>query len=129
MGKKELNQLENIQGTILRAICEQRRTTPYMGLLAELGIWTIEKLIEYKKIMLIHNIMTSKEDRLIREIMIEQIQNTWKGCWIEQVKEICEKYNIDINEINKYTKSKLKDIVKAQINIELNEELKNKKKS
>ena len=129
MSKKELNQLENIQGTILRAICEQRRTTPYMGLLAELGIWTIEKLIEYKKIMLIHNIMTSKEDRLIREIVIEQIQNTWKGCWIEQVKEICEKYNIDINEINKYTKSKLKDIIKAQINIDLNEELKNKQKS
>ena len=127
ISKKELNQLETIQGTILRAICEQRKTTPYIGLLAELGIWTIEKLIEYKKIMLLHNIMTSNKDRLIKEIIMDQIDNTWPGCWAEQVKEIYKKYNININEINSYTKYKLKEIAKKQINKAINEELINQK--
>ena len=49
ISKSELRELEEIQGTILRKICEQRKTTPYFGLLPELGIWTIEKQIEYKK--------------------------------------------------------------------------------
>ena len=48
ISKSELRKLEEIQGTILRKICEQRKTTPYFGLLAELGIRTIEKQIEYK---------------------------------------------------------------------------------
>ena len=50
---------------ILRKLCEQRKATPYYGLLAEIGIWTIiEKQIEYKIIMLQHNILTSNVDRL-----------------------------------------------------------------
>ena len=44
-----MRKLEEIQGIILRKICEQRKTTPYFGLLAELGIWIIEKQTEYKK--------------------------------------------------------------------------------
>ena len=44
----EMGELGEIQGIILRKICGQRNTTPYFGLLAELGIWTIEKQIEYK---------------------------------------------------------------------------------
>ena len=84
ISKSELRELEEIQGTI----CEQRKTTPYFGLLAELGIWTIEKQIEYKKNMLLHNILTSNGDRLIKEIVEDQIKDTWPGCWTEHVKII-----------------------------------------
>ena len=90
-----MKELEEIQGIILRKICEQRKTTPYFGLLAELGIWTIEKQIEYKTIMLLHNILTSNDERLIKEIVKEQIKNTWPGCWTAHVKVICKKYNIN----------------------------------
>ena len=44
ISKSELRELEEIQGAILRKICDQRKTTPYFELLAELGIWTIEKI-------------------------------------------------------------------------------------
>ena len=37
----DMGELEEIKGIILRKICEQRKTTLYFGLLAELGIWTI----------------------------------------------------------------------------------------
>ena len=61
----ETIELEEIQGILPRKICEQRKTTPYFGLLAEFGIWTIKKQIEYKNIMLLHNILTSNDDRLL----------------------------------------------------------------
>ena len=121
--KTEMKELEQIQGIILRKICEQRKTTPYIGLMAELGIWTIEKQIEYKKILLLHNILTSTVDRLIKDIIKDQIQNTWPGCWIENVKEICNKYNLNIDEIDRYKKSDLKQKMKNKINTSLNKDI------
>ena len=41
-GVSEMRELEEIQGIILRKMCEQRKITPYFGPLAELGIRTIE---------------------------------------------------------------------------------------
>ena len=77
-----MRKLEEIQRIILRKICKQRKTTPYFGLLAELGIWIIGKQIEYKKIMLLlHNILTSNDDRLLKEIVKDQIKDTWPGSW------------------------------------------------
>ena len=124
ISKKEMEELEEMQGNILRRICEQRKTTPYIGLLAELGIWTVEKQIEHKKIMLLHNILTSKDDRLVKEIVRDQIENTWPGCWTEKVKKICNKYNINIENISEYTKDNLKQLMKDKINKSMNEEIK-----
>ena len=119
-----MEELEEMQGNILRRICEQRKTTPYIGLLAELGICTVEKQIEHKKIMLLHNILTSKDDRLVKEIVKDQIENTWPGCWTEKVKKICNKYNINIKNISEYTKDNLKQLMKDKINKSMNEEIK-----
>ena len=38
INKKEINELERIQASIIKSICEQRITTPYYGILSELGI-------------------------------------------------------------------------------------------
>ena len=123
INKTEMKELEEIQGIILKRVCEQRKTTPYMGLLAELGIWTVEKQIEYKKIMLLHNILTSEYDRLIKDIIKDQIQTTWPGSWIENVKQICNKYSLNIDEIQTYTKKNLKQLLKSKINTKLNIEI------
>ena len=74
--------------------------------------------------MLLHNILTTKDERLIKEIIEDQINNTWKGCWMEQTKEICMKYNIVIQNIRLYTKDKLKEVVKNKIRTKLEEEIK-----
>ena len=46
---RRVSEMREIQGIIQRKICEQSKTTPYFGLLAELGIWTIEKQIRIQK--------------------------------------------------------------------------------
>ena len=62
--KSEMKEIESMQAKIIKAICEQKQSTPYFGLLAEVGIWTVEQQLEYKQIMLLHNIITSKNYRL-----------------------------------------------------------------
>ena len=117
---KKLSELERIQASIIKSICEQRITTPYYGILSELGIWPVEQQIEYKNIMLLHNIVTTEGERLLKEVINDQIEQTWKGCWTEQVKTICNKYNINIYNIKEYNKQKLKTIVKQRIDTFLN---------
>ena len=73
--------------------------------------------------MLLHNILTSNEDRLIKEIVEDQIKDTWPGCWTEHVKIICEKYNLNIHNIKRYTKDNLKQVVKSKINTLTNKEI------
>ena len=126
--KRDMEELEKIQSNILKKITEQRITTPYFGLLAELGIWPVETQIEYTKIMLLHNIITTKGERTLKEIIEEQIKNAWKGCWTEQTKEICVKYKIKIEEIRKYKKNELKKILKEKIKENLNIQLEIEKK-
>ena len=44
---KELERLEKMQKDILTDILEIPKSTPYLGLLSELGIWPFEILFEY----------------------------------------------------------------------------------
>ena len=74
INKKEINELERIQASIIKSICEQRITTPYYGVLSELGIWSVEQQIEYKKIMLLHDIVTTEGERLLKEVINGQIE-------------------------------------------------------
>ena len=73
--------------------------------------------------MLLHNILTSNGDRLIKEIVEDQINDTWPGCWTEDVKIICEKYDLNIHNIKRYTKDNLKQVVKSKINTLTNKEI------
>ena len=118
--KTELKELEALQEKIIKAICEQYKTTPYLGILAETGIWPLEQQLEYKQIILLHNILTSPSGRLITEIVQEQIKNPWKGCWMESVTKTCQKYNIIITEVPTMTKREIKKKVKEKIKCEVN---------
>ena len=72
--KAEIKQLESIQHQALCSLLHLPKTTPYLGLLSELGMWRMEEWVMYRKTMLYHNIINSREDRLCRKV-IEQQQN------------------------------------------------------
>ena len=122
--EKEIEELEKIQREALTSIFELPRSTPYWGLLSELGIWPVEQQMEYKKLTILHDVLTSPDKRLLKEILIDQIQFPFSGCWIVQTLQICEKYNIDINKIEEETPAKFKKRVQTKINEKLEEELK-----
>ena len=65
--------------------------------------------------MLLHQILTSSNDRFLKEVINDQIRSTYPGCWTEQTKEICKKYNLGMQLIKSLNKQKLKQIMKDRI--------------
>ena len=73
--KRELQELEKQQAKALCSIMELPRSTPYMGLLNELGIWKIEHRLNYRRVMLVQNILTSDDRRLCKRLLKELLLN------------------------------------------------------
>ena len=113
--KKEIEQLKIMQKDIITDMMDLPKSTPYFGLLSELGVWPFEQLLAYKRIMLLHQILTSDDNRFLKEVIIDQIRSTYPGCWTEQTKEICHNLNLSIQLIRCMKKGKLKSILKKRI--------------
>ena len=127
VSEKDLKELERLQAKVLRGMFRQIATTPYWGLLAEVGIWPVENRIEYKKIMLFHNIVTSDEKRLARKLVEDQIRSPYNNCWGESIIDICRKYDIDVEQVKFYKKKALKKEIKEKIEKEINKSIESKK--
>ena len=119
----EIQELEKIQYTILRQLLEVPKATPYYGLLLETGWWTMEARMEYRKLMLYHNLMNSDDKRTMKRILIYQKREGREGTWYFGVKIIIEKYNIKL-PVESTLKSKWKAEVKKNISERQSEMLK-----
>ena len=113
--KTEMEELEKMQRRVVCGMCELPKTTPYIGLLAELGIWPVEQQLHYRQIMLLHNILQSDDNRLLKELVEDQIYETWNGSWYEGIKTTCDKYGIELNDIRTWSKFQCKHITKRRI--------------
>ena len=113
--KKEIEKLETIQHRTLCTLLQLPKTTPYIGLLSELGMWRMEERMMYRKIMLFHNIMNSSDKRLCKQIIQEQIENEEEETFYVETKMYCNKLRINIKELQAMQKSEVKRIVKAKI--------------
>ena len=56
-------------------------STPYWGMLNELGMWTMKARIVYKRIMLLQNVMMSNEERLCKQVVKDQKRLEVRKCW------------------------------------------------
>ena len=113
----EIKKLESRQGQVLRRLLGLPQSTSYFGILYETGIWTVEAKIFYKKLMLLHNMVKSDDERLIKKVVLEQEKYYLKGSWWQLLKEEAAKYKIEIGtaSIKKYSKQKFKKEIKAII--------------
>ena len=87
---KEMEELENLQRRIVRGMCEMMKTTPYLGLLAELGIWPVEQLIQYRQILLLHSIVKSDQGRFLKELIEAKFYTHGKGAGMKELKRHAE---------------------------------------
>ena len=113
--KAEYKNLEKIQAKALCQLLEVPRSTPYFGLLDELGIWRIEERLKYRRIMYVQNILKSDERRLCKRVVIDQRENEEEDTLYQTTKESLEEYSINIEEIADMNKSELKKKVKEEI--------------
>ena len=83
--------------------------------------------------MLLSQILKSDNNRLIKEIIEEQIKNPWGKCWIKMVNEILQKYGLSEQMVRDCTKEKLSKMLKQKIleylQTKLDDEALNKTKS
>ena len=101
--KKEIDELEKMQAQVLKRILEVPDSTPYYGILMETGWWTMKARIEYKKMMLYHNIENSHEERIIKKILNIQKEERRESTWYSEVKKSINMYKIqiDVKAVNK----------------------------
>ena len=113
--KAEIKKLEQTQAMILCSLLGIPKTTPYIGLLNEVGMWRIEERIMYRKIMLYHNIYNSPRSRLVKRIIDEQMEEEEEDTFYSNVKEMAMKLDLQMETIGGLTKSRLKVLVKKKI--------------
>ena len=93
---KDINELEKIQKTILIKLYKLPKTTPYYGILSEVGMWTVEIQIQYKKLLLLHTLLNSDDERIAKKVLLEQMKQDIPKSWYPEVKRIAEENEIDL---------------------------------
>ena len=113
--KTEIKNLEKVQYKALCQLLQLPRSTPYLGLLNELGMWRMQERIDYRRIMFLQNILKSDDRRLVKRIVHNQRQDEEDGTFYQTTKEKLESYQIDPHEIENMSKSELKKTIKTRI--------------
>jgi hypothetical protein len=113
--KTEINLLEKIQAKALCQLLDLPRSTPYLGLLNELGMWRIQERLDYRRIMFLQNILKSDDRRLIKRVVLNQRSDEEEGTFYQTTKEKMAKYGIEAENVEEMQKSELKKKVKSKI--------------
>ena len=129
VSKSEVKKLESIQHNTLCSLLEIPKSTPQIGLLNELGIWTIEERLKYRKIMLYHNLIHSDNRRLCKRVVIDQEEIDDTDTFYATVREMTHSLNIDIDNIKNMSKTELKSSVKKEVVRRMTNKLRQTKKT
>ena len=115
--KGEIKRLEQIQSKTLCTLLELPKTTPYVALLNELGIWRIEERLIYRKLMFFNNLSNSSDKRLAKRIVVEQEQNNdLDGSFFGSVLSMAKSIHVSIEDLKTLRKDHLKRLLKTKIN-------------
>jgi hypothetical protein len=125
--KADIEALEKVQGKLLKTLLKLPESTPYWGLLNELGIWPLEDLLNYKKFMLLQNLMTSDDSRVTKNLVVYQRTFEIEASWYSNLEKNGRSYGIQMeNESLIENKQAWKKHVKEQIHLKVVEKSKAK---
>ena len=124
---KEAEELEKLQASMLRQLLEVPMSSPNNGILMETGWPTVEAQLDYRKLMLYHNILWSDEKRTIKKILEVQKEENRRGTWHYSICRIIEKYEITLQP-EQTLKSTWKHEVKEVIRDETERKIREKSK-
>ena len=118
---EEVDKFEGIQCKSLKELLNLPKSTSHLGVLWEVGCWPMRERIQYKQLMLFHNILHSPETRLARRILQQQKEFKMQRCLQSSVDRIAEQIEIDCSweSVKKMPKSSFKRIVKQKLKEEI----------
>ena len=114
--KQEMARIEKLQKDILTTIYGMPRTTPYEAFLSELGVWPMRHYVGYKKLLLLHNLMHSENNRVAKQVLLDQINKNIPNCWYEEIKQMSQNYQIELNNVTNSSKGEWVESIKRAIN-------------
>ena len=115
--KADITALEKVQAKLLKTLLKLPESTPYWGILNEVGIWPLEHFLHYKKFMLLQNLITSDDSRTTKNLIIYQRKYEIEASWYNNLEKIGKQYEIQMtNEELLLNKPAWKKHVKEQIN-------------
>ena len=126
--KEEMRAVDMGHYQAIRKIFEQKEHTPYFGILMEIGCWPYSYVLIYKRLMYFHHIIHSDDRRVIRKVVVNQMEGLGKGkSWYDEgVKEWLTKLDLpsEEQEVLKIKKSTWKRTLKERIEEIVAEEMK-----
>ena len=104
---------------ILCIVFGQPKNTPYYGILGETGIWPYTYVILYKKLMYLHHLIHSNDERICKTIVTkqQQIMEYDKETWYAELQN--RVHTMNINTDIRSLKNKLKSTWKQEIKTKL----------
>ena len=116
LSETNLSQLEAIDENLLRRIFETGGKTPKAMLYLELGIYPIRFIIQNRRVMYLHYLLTNKNILPYRFFQAQQ-SNPCKGDWSETVKNDLSELDLTLShdEISKMSKARFQTLVKERI--------------
>ena len=125
ISKKEEQMITKCHHEVLCIIFEQKQSTPYYGIIGETGIWPYKHVITYKKLMLLHHLIHSKDDRIAKQIVLIQEKQGIEKSWYKELSTKADELQLNVTTeyIQKKEKSEWKKIIKEKINKIITSEL------
>ena len=129
--KQEIEELEKLQASMLRQLLEVPKSTSYVGILMETGWLTVEAQLDYRKLMLYHNILNSDDKRTLKKILAIQKAEDRSGTWYSSVCRLISKYSIDLDPAitiksawKREVKNKIREITEKEIRTKCSDSIK-----
>ena len=112
---REMKTLESAQGKALKQLLGLPISTPYYGVLMETGILPVRARVAYKRMMLYHGILNSEENRLVKQVLDEQIKEKRSGTWATETESLANSYGLDAKEGSKMKRQHWKRMIKERV--------------
>ena len=131
MSRREYQELEKVQSKALKLLYSMPQSTPYWGMLSELGLKPLEYEVHYKRLMLFHNIQNSSDKRIAKQVIEQQKKYKIPNCFYEEIMNSARILEIgpDVTNMKKSEwKKRVKACTKKKVEREMNARIMNMKK-
>ena len=110
ISEKELQELEEVDETLLRRILKAHSKTPIEALYLELGCIPLRYIIMSRRLNFLYYLSNLKQDELLHKFFKAQVDSPISNDWILTVKENFKhlKINVTIEEIEGKSKEQFK---------------------
>ena len=107
MSSREYKELEKLQSKAIQMLYGMPRSTPYWGMLFELGLNPLEYEVHYNHIGLYHNLENSSDKRVAKQVIRQQEKYHMTNCFYSEILKSAEKIEfklLDARQVKKATR-------------------------